>query len=43
MPTLKHLLDELQQLNVEPDKVRVPGTLYDKLIEQAEETAEEEK
>ena len=41
MPTLKHLIEELQKLAVEPDEVRVPGKLYDDLVEQAEDTIEE--
>ena len=43
IPTLKHLLEELEKLAVEPDKVRMPGTLYDELVEQAEEANEEEE
>ena len=43
MPTLRHLLEELQKLAVDPDKVRMPGQLYDDLVEQAEETGEEEE
>ena len=43
MPTLKHLLEELKKLAVDPDKVRMPGTLYDELVEQAEEAKEEEE
>lgn len=31
MPNSKHLLDELQEIGVEPDKVRIPGQLYDDL------------
>ena len=38
MPTLKHLIDELDKMDVEPDDVRLPGTLYDDLVEQAEDT-----
>ena len=36
MPTLKHLLEELQSLTVDPDEIRIPGTLYDDLVDQAE-------
>ena len=43
MPSLKHLLEELRKLGVDPDEVRLPGTLYDDLVEQAEETSEEEE
>lgn len=41
MPTLRHLLEELQKLAVDPDDVRVPGALYDRFIEQAEESIEQ--
>ena len=40
MPTLKHLFEELQKLAVDPDEIRVPGKLYDDLVEQAEDTIE---
>jgi len=40
MPTLKHLIEELKKLAVDPDDVRVPGQLYDDLVEQAEDTLE---
>ena len=38
MPTLKHLIEELKNLAVDPDEIRVPGQLYDDLVEQAEDT-----
>ena len=41
MPTLKHLLEELHKLDVNPDEVRMPGTLYDDLVDQAEDVIEE--
>ena len=41
MPTLKHLIEEFEKLDVDPDDVRLPGQLYDDLVEQAEETIEE--
>ena len=43
MPTLKHLLEDLKKLAVDPDEVRVPGKLYDDLVEQAEDTIEEDE
>ena len=43
MPNLKHLLEELQELGVEPDKVRLPGQLYDSLLADAEESGEDEQ
>lgn len=42
MPNLKHLLDDLDELGVEPEKVRIPGQLYDNLVADAEESGEEE-
>ncbi len=41
MPTLKQLLQELRKLDVDPDEVRIPGQLYDDLVDDAEEIAEE--
>ena len=41
MPNLKHLLEELEELGVEPNTVRIPGQLYDSLISDAEESIEE--
>jgi hypothetical protein len=43
MPTLKHLIEELKKLAVDPDEVRLPGTLYDDLVEQAEDIEDEEE
>jgi hypothetical protein len=41
MPTLRHLLEELRQIKVDPDDVRIPGQLYDDLVDDAEDIAEE--
>ena len=41
MPNLKHLLEELQELDVHPKQVKLPGPLYDDLIDQAEDIEEE--
>jgi hypothetical protein len=41
MPTLKHLLQELRRLDVDPAEVRIPGQLFDDLIDEAEDIAEE--
>ena len=41
MPTLKHLLEELRMISVAPDEVRIPGQLYDDLVDDAEDIAEE--
>lgn len=43
MPTLKHLIEELKKIKVDPDEVRVPGQLYDDLVEQAEDVLDEEE
>lgn len=42
MPNLKHLLEELQELGVEPRRIRIPGQLYDSMVADAEESSEEE-
>ena len=41
MPNLEHFLDELEELNVAPRKIRLPGPLYDDLVSQAEDVEEE--
>ena len=41
MPNLKHLLDDLEELGVEPSTVRIPGQLYDSMVADAEESIEE--
>jgi len=41
MPNLKHLLEELKELDIPPEEVRIPGQLYDSLIADAEESSEE--
>ena len=42
MPTLKHLIDELRRLRVDPDDILVPAVLYDDFVEVAEEVEAEE-
>ncbi len=42
MRTLKHLLEELRKISVDPDEVRIPGQLYDDLLDQGEDIADEE-
>ena len=42
MPNLKHLLDDLDDMGVEPEKIRIPGQLYDNLVADAEESGEDE-
>lgn len=41
MPTLQNLIDELHKLAADPDEIRVPGQLYDDLVEQAEDVVDE--
>ena len=41
MPNLKHLLDELEELDVDPKQVKLPGPLYDELIDQADDIDEQ--
>ena len=41
MPTLQNLIDELRKLATDPDEIRVPGQLYDDLVEQAEDVIDE--
>ena len=41
MPNLRHLLDDLEELGVEPNQVRIPGQLYDSMVADAEESIEE--
>ena len=43
MPTLKHLIEELKKLEVSTDDVRIPGQLYDGLVEQAEDTTPDDE
>ena len=42
MPTLRHLIQELKKLEVDPDDIRLPGQLYDDFVEQAETVVEED-
>ena len=41
MPNLKHLLDELEELDVDPRQVKLAGPLYDDLVSQAEDVEED--
>jgi len=41
MPNLKHLLEELEELGVESDRVCIQGQLYDSMVADAEESIEE--
>ncbi|MFC1995152.1 hypothetical protein ACFLVK_01950 [Chloroflexota bacterium] len=41
MPNLKHLLEELEELGVDPKQIRIPGQLYDNLVSDVEYSGEE--
>jgi len=41
MPNLRHLLEELDELGIEPKRIRIPGQLYDNLVADAEDSCEE--
>ena len=41
MPNLKHLLDNLEEIGVEPKRIRIPGQLYDNIVSDAEESSED--
>jgi len=41
VPNLKHLLEELEELDVHPRQIKLPGPLYDGLLDQAEDIEEE--
>ena len=43
MPSLKHLLEELKKLKVDPDEVRISARTYDRIVEEAEEDSAEEE
>lgn len=43
MPNLKHLLDELEELDVTPQQIKLPGPLYDDLVSQAEEELDQDQ
>jgi hypothetical protein len=40
MPNLKHLLDDLEELGVEPNRIRIPGQLYYSMVADTEESIE---
>ena len=41
MPTLRHLLDELHKMRVDPSDIDMPGQLYDDFVDQADDVAEQ--
>ena len=40
MPNLKHLLDNLEDLGVEPKQIHIPGQPYDNLVSDSEYPSE---
>ena len=40
MPSLRHLIEELQQLDADPSDVHLPGHLYDDLLDQVQDIVE---
>ena len=42
MPTLRNLLQELRKLDVNPGEIRIPAALYDDLLKEVEEIADED-
>lgn len=43
MPNLKHLLDDLLKIGVDPDDVQIPAQLFDDIVADAEESAEDDE
>jgi len=43
MPNLKHLLEELKELDVNPRQIKLPGPLFDDLVQQGEDAASEDE
>jgi len=41
MPNLKQLIEELEEMGVQPRHIRLPGPLYVDLVNQADEMREE--
>jgi len=43
MPNLKYLLEELEELGIEPKRIRLPGQPYDNPVSNAENSIEIKK
>jgi hypothetical protein len=43
MPTLKQLIEEIEEMNIDPKKVRLHAQQYDELIDQAESQADDDE
>ncbi|MFC2021175.1 hypothetical protein ACFLU1_05260 [Chloroflexota bacterium] len=43
MPNLRHLLDDLDELNIDPKDVQIPGILYDQILDQDESETDEDE
>ena len=42
MPSLQHLIEELHSLKANPGDVKIPGKLYDDLLEQVEDVVSDQ-
>jgi len=42
MPLLRHLLEELGLIG-DPDKVKIPGQVYDRIVDETEDFSEDEE
>ncbi|HUU63060.1 MAG TPA: hypothetical protein VMX96_03965 [Dehalococcoidia bacterium] len=40
MPTLKHLVEDVEKLGANPEDIHIPGVVFDDLVEQADEQEE---
>ncbi|MFC2038368.1 hypothetical protein ACFLUG_01160 [Chloroflexota bacterium] len=43
MPNLRQLLEELAEFGGDPGKIRLPGALYDELLDQGESVVDEDE
>ena len=43
MHNLKQLIEELEQMGVNPREIRLPGPLYDDLVDQGDDIADEDE
>jgi hypothetical protein len=43
MPSIKQLVEELKMLGVDPDDIRLPAAIYDRIIDDAEEPDDQDE
>ena len=41
MPNLEHFLDDIEDLGIEPKKIRIPAQLFDNMLDDAMESIAE--